>query len=110
MPAIESQIDTKSPQFLDNVAHNQRAVDDLRAQLKTISDGGGEKARAKHTERGKLLARERIRALLDPGSAFLELSSLAAFGMYDGAAPCAGVITGSRRTRHPFLTIKIPAD
>ena len=97
MPAIESQIDTKSPQFLDNVAHNQRAVDDLRAQLKTVSEGGGEKARTKHTERGKLLARERIRALLDPGSAFLELSSLAAFGMYDGAAPCAGVITGIGR-------------
>ena len=97
MPAIESQIDAKSPQFLDNVAHNQRAVDDLRTQLKTVSEGGGEKARAKHTERGKLLARERIRALLDPGSAFLELSSLAAFGMYDGAAPCAGVITGIGR-------------
>ena len=97
MPAIESQIDAKSPQFLDNVAHNQRAVDDLKAQLKAISEGGGEKARAKHTERGKLLARERIRALLDPGSAFLELSSLAAHGMYDGAAPCAGVVTGIGR-------------
>ena len=69
-------------------------VDDLQRELKRSAEGGGEKAREKHTERGKLLPRERIRALLDPGSPFLELSPLAAHGMYDDAAP-------ARRHRSP---------
>jgi 3-methylcrotonyl-CoA carboxylase beta subunit len=97
MPAIESQIDAKSPQFLENAAHNLDALSQLHEALATSAAGGGEKARAKHTERGKLLVRDRIRALLDPGSAFLELSQLAAHQMYDNAAPCAGVVTGIGR-------------
>ena len=97
MPQIDSQIDTRSPDFIANAAALRAAVDDLKQQLHKVSEGGGEKARAKHTERGKLLPRERIRALLDPGSPFLELSPLAAHGMYDDAAPCAGVITGIGR-------------
>src|SRR5690606_26316073 len=99
MPRIQSQIDPRSPDFLANDAHLRGLVEDLRQQWTRSALGGGEKARNKHTERGKLLPRERIRALLDPGSPFLELSPLAAHGMYDNAAPCAGLITGIGRVR-----------
>jgi 3-methylcrotonyl-CoA carboxylase beta subunit len=97
MTPIESTIDPRSQDFRDNAARLRETVEDLRSQLARVALGGGEKARAKHTERGKLLPRERIRALLDPGSPFLELSPLAAHGMYEDAAPCAGVITGIGR-------------
>ena len=97
MPVIESQIDPRSEEFQTNAKQLRGLVDDLKTQLAQAALGGGEKARTKHTERGKLLARERIRALLDPGSPFLEFSPLAAHGMYDGAAPCAGVIAGIGR-------------
>lgn len=97
MPRIQSQIDPRSPDFVANAEHLRGLVDDLKQQLRKTSQGGGEKSRNKHTERGKLLPRERIRALLDPGSPFLELSPLAAHGMYDDAAPCAGLITGIGR-------------
>ena len=99
MTPIASKIDSRSEDFRANAAHLQTAVDDLRAQMAKTALGGGEKARDKHTERGKLLPRERIRALLDPGSPFLELSPLAAHGMYDGDAPGAGLITGVGRVR-----------
>jgi len=97
MPQIISQIDPRSPDFLANAAHLRTLVDDLQAQMTRSALGGGERARTKHTERGKLLPRERIRALLDPGSPFLELSPLAAHGMYEDASPCAGVVTGIGR-------------
>src|SRR5699024_11992894 len=70
---------------------------DLRDRLGRAAQGGGEKARARHLERGKLLARQRIDVLLDPGSPFLELSPLAAEEMYGGKAPGAGVVTGIGR-------------
>jgi 3-methylcrotonyl-CoA carboxylase beta subunit len=72
-------------------------VADLRAKLTAIKQGGGEAARAKHVGRGKLLPRERIRMLLDVGSPFLELSQFAAYGMYGGDVPAAGIITGIGR-------------
>jgi 3-methylcrotonyl-CoA carboxylase beta subunit len=72
-------------------------VDDLKAQSARIAEGGGQKARDKHTSRGKLLPRERVRALLDPGTPFLELSQLAAHGMYGGEVPAAGIICGVGR-------------
>ena len=97
MPVIQSQVDTQSALFLENARVLQAAVDDLRATLKKTTEGGGESARKKHTERGKLLPRERIRALLDAGSPFLELSPLAAHGMYENGAPCAGLISGIGR-------------
>lgn len=97
MPILTSQIDPRSPEFQDNAAQLRAAVADFEAQLAKAALGGGDKARAKHTERGKLLPRERITALLDPGSPFLELSALAAGGMYEDAAPAAGVITGIGR-------------
>jgi len=99
MPVIESQIDPRSAEFQANAAQLRGVVDDLQAQMSRAALGGGDKARAKHTERGKLLPRERVRALLDSGSPFLEFSPLAAHGMYDDAAPAAGVITGIGRVQ-----------
>ncbi len=97
MPSLKTQIDKHSPDFQDNTASLQAQVADLDAKLERIALGGGEKARAKHTGRDKLLPRERVSALLDPGSPFLEFSALAAHGMYDDQSPCAGIITGIGR-------------
>ncbi len=97
MPRLSSKIDVRSEDFEANAAHTRQLVEDLRRKLDRAAEGGSDKARAKHVERGKLLPRDRIEALLDPGSPFLELSPLAADGMYDGAAPCAGLITGIGR-------------
>ncbi|HEX5960308.1 MAG TPA: carboxyl transferase domain-containing protein [Rhodanobacteraceae bacterium] len=99
MPVIPTRIDSKSESFLDNAASLRKLTEELQAELARTAEGGGEKARARHVARGKLLPRERMRALLDPGSPFLELSPLAAHGMYDGAAPAAGLITGIGRVR-----------
>src|SRR5690606_10179208 len=87
MPALTSQLDPRSQDFLDNAAYHRALVDELERRLARAADGGGEQARTRHTERGKLLARDRITALLDPGSPFLEIAPLAAEDMYDGAAP-----------------------
>ena len=97
MPILKSSIDTNSKEFTANRDHMQGLVEDLRASQAKAALGGDEKARKKHTDRGKLLPRERIEALLDRGSPFLELSSLAAHGMYEGDAPCAGIVTGIGR-------------
>ncbi len=97
MAKIASSIDLKSPQFAENRAAMQRAVDDLRATLLRNAAGGSEAARRRHIEAGKLPARERIAALLDPGSPFLELSPLAAQGVYEEDLPGAGLITGIGR-------------
>jgi len=86
-----------SPAFLENVAHHQALARDLRAQVARTSEGGGPEAQKKHTDRGKLLPRDRVRALLDPGAPFLELSQLAAHGMYGDDAPSAGIVTGIGR-------------
>ncbi|MDQ2702786.1 MAG: methylcrotonoyl-CoA carboxylase [Pseudomonadota bacterium] len=97
MPAIQSQLDPRSAEFGDNVAFHRALVDELDRRLAHAADGGGQKARDKHTERGKLLVRERIVALLDPASPFLEIAPLAAEDMYDGAAPAAGMVCGIGR-------------
>ena len=97
MPIITSHIDTRAPEFQDNAAQLRAAVADFETQLTRVALGGGDVARRRHTERGKLLPRDRISALLDPGSPFLELSAMAAGGMYDDAAPAAGIITGIGR-------------
>ena len=80
-----------------NAAAHAELAADLADQLQRVALGGGERARQRHVERGKLLPRERVDALLDPGSPFLELSPLAAHGLYDGDAPAAGIITGIGR-------------
>ncbi|HEX2667236.1 MAG TPA: carboxyl transferase domain-containing protein, partial [Gammaproteobacteria bacterium] len=97
MPILKSNLDRNSKEFLANRGHMQKLVEDLRNQQAKAALGGDEKARKKHTDRGKLLPRERIEALLDRGSPFLELSPLAAFGLYEGDAPCAGIVTGVGR-------------
>ncbi len=97
MPRLTTLLDRASPEFAENDAAMRVQVDALKTKLAEIHGGGGEAACRKHTERGKLLARERIDALLDPGTPFLELSTLAADGQYDGQAPAAGLITGIGR-------------
>jgi 3-methylcrotonyl-CoA carboxylase beta subunit len=97
MPILKSALDRNSKEFLANRDHMQKLVEDLRATQAKTALGGDEKARKKHTDRGKLLPRQRIEALLDRGSPFLELSALAAHGMYEGDAPCAGIVTGIGR-------------
>ena len=102
MPILETQLNARSADFQANAQAMQVVVDDLKAQINKATLGGGEAARAKHTARGKLLPRDRVQMLLDPGTPFLELSPLAALNMYpdrDGtdSAPCAGVIVGIGR-------------
>ena len=97
MPAIESRLDVRSDDFLNNARAMGALVTDLRTQVAKAAAGGGDTARARHTARGKLLPRDRIDQLLDPGTAFLEFSPLAAHDMYGNEAPCAGIITGVGR-------------
>ena len=97
MPIIESRINPRSQDYTDNARAMQAQLDDLSQQLAQTALGGSESSRAKHVARGKLLPRDRVEQLIDPGSPFLELSPMAAHGMYDGDAPGAGVITGIGR-------------
>jgi 3-methylcrotonyl-CoA carboxylase beta subunit len=97
MAQIVSKIDIRSKEFADNRAAMQPLVDDLRVTLQRNAAGGSAAARDKHIQSGKLLARERISALLDPGSPFLELSPLAAQGVYGEDLPGAGLVTGIGR-------------
>ncbi len=97
MAILDSELNVRSAEFQANAAAMQAIVDDLKAKVAKIAEGGGEEARKKHTSRGKLLPRERVNQLLDPGTPFLEFSQLAAFGMYKDEAPGAGVITGIGR-------------
>jgi 3-methylcrotonyl-CoA carboxylase beta subunit len=91
---IDSAIDTNSSTFIENKKSMLEHVNLYRERLGIIEKGGGEEAAKKHKARGKLTARERIQGLIDPGTAFLEFSAFAAYEMYDGKAPAAGVITG----------------
>ncbi|MBP1317137.1 carboxyl transferase domain-containing protein [Herbaspirillum sp. 1130] len=106
MPQIESKLNPRSEEFQHNRDAMQRIVDDLREKVAAIAEGGGQAAREKHVARGKLLPRDRVQRLLDPGTPFLEFSQLAAYGMYrekdregnlKDAAPSAGIITGIGR-------------
>ena len=94
---LESTIDVRSPDVQANAAAMQLLVNDLKATVEKILLGGGDTARKKHLARGKLLPRERVQMLLDPGTPFLELSQLAALDLYDNVAPAAGIITGIGR-------------
>jgi acetyl-CoA carboxylase carboxyltransferase component len=97
MERIESRINTSSPEYRQNFALMEAAVKQLRAEIERVRQGGPEQSRRRHLERGKLLVRDRIRKLLDPESPFMELSPLAAWGMYDDEAPGAGIVTGVGR-------------
>ncbi len=97
MATIKSKINTRAADFAENAEHMQAQVNDLNDKLETIKLGGGEKSRDRHTGRGKLLPRDRVNAVLDPGSPFLELSQLAAHDVYGEDVPAAGIITGIGR-------------
>jgi len=99
MHAYQSQVNTRSEEFRQNAAHHRGLVEDLRAKAARVMQGGDEGARAKHAARGKLLPRDRVEQLLDPGTPFLEIGQLAAYGLYDGEAPSAGVICGIGRVQ-----------
>src|SRR5690606_34534315 len=94
MPALRSKIDTRSPEFSACADHHRALAAELARRLQRAAEGGGPQARQRHVARGKLPVRERIDALLDPGSPFLEIAPLAAEDMYDGAAPAAGIVCG----------------
>ena len=97
MTTLDTQLNPRSADFQVNAAAMRALVDDLHLQLAKSAAGGGEVARSRHTARGKLLPRDRVQMLLDPGTPFLEVAPLAALGMYNGDAPCAGLIVGIGR-------------
>jgi acetyl-CoA carboxylase carboxyltransferase component len=97
METIPSHTDPQSPDFLANAEHHRALAQELRQQMELVRQGGGKKQRQRQEEQGKLFVRERIERLLDPGAPFLELSALAAHGLYQGDAPGAGIVTGIGR-------------
>jgi 3-methylcrotonyl-CoA carboxylase beta subunit len=94
---LRSDIDPRSAEFAANASAMHALVDDLRARVAEVTLGGGEAARRRHLDRNKLLPRDRVAGLIDPGSPFLELSQLAAYGLYDNEVPSAGIVTGIGR-------------
>ena len=99
MQALKSNVNTRSDEFKANAQAMRALIEDLRGKAAEVSAGGGADACAKHVARGKLLPRDRIDHLLDPGAPFLEIGQLAAWGMYDNEAPSAGVVTGIGRVQ-----------
>ncbi|MDP4789164.1 MAG: methylcrotonoyl-CoA carboxylase, partial [Haliea sp.] len=97
MTLLQSQLNARDDTFQANRDHMQAQVDHLRDTVAGLREGGGKKAQERHLARGKLLPRQRLQALLDPGSPFLELSQLAALNVYDDDVPGAGIITGIGR-------------
>ena len=97
MAVIKSNINPRSENFKINADAMTLLVNDLREKTQKIAEGGDSKARERHVQHGKLLPRDRIQHLIDPGSPFLELSQFAAFEMYGGHIPAAGIITGIGR-------------
>jgi len=94
MPRIDTHLDVRGDEFRRNREHMHELVADLERRLERVRAGGGPSQVERHRSRGKLLARERVERLVDPGAAFLELSPLAAEGLYDDEAPGAGIVTG----------------
>jgi len=97
METLSSQIEPQSPDFIANTEHQRALALELRERLELARKGGGEKYRLRHEQQGKLFVRERIERLLDPSAPFLELAPLAAWDMYEGGAPAAGIVTGIGR-------------
>src|ERR1051325_4296758 len=95
MTIIKSKVDVRNDEFRANAQAMRALVADLREKLAKVAEGGSVDARKKHTARGKLLVRDRVNALVDPGSAFIELSPLAAHGVYEDDVPAAGIVTRS---------------
>ncbi|MEK7823444.1 MAG: carboxyl transferase domain-containing protein [Candidatus Eisenbacteria bacterium] len=106
MELIESHLDTNSDEFKANAAHHRALAAELKGHLEAVKLGGGKAQMSRHKARGKLFVRERVEMLLDPGTAFLELSPLAAHGLYDDEAPSAGVMTGVGTVRgRPVMVV-----
>ena len=105
MPPINTAIDTRSTEFEANRSRMSALTSELEQRRATASLGGPQKSRDRHTARGKLLPRERVYGLLDPGSPFLELSPLAAHGLYDDAIHGAGLITGIGRVEGRYCMV-----
>src|SRR5260370_29374657 len=97
MPVSETAIDPSGGDFRANAASLRAQTGELKALLARIAQGGGAQARERHVGRGKLLPRERVRLLLDPGAPFVELSPLAGHGLYSEEIPARGLITGIRQ-------------
>jgi 3-methylcrotonyl-CoA carboxylase beta subunit len=97
MAILKTTIDTRDAAFAENTAALRGLAEDLRARVHEVKQGGGPKARDRHLSRGKLLPRDRVRTLLDPGTPYLELSQLAAYGVYEEQIPAAGILTGIGR-------------
>ncbi|MDO8615652.1 MAG: carboxyl transferase domain-containing protein [Dehalococcoidia bacterium] len=97
MPLLTTAVNTAEPQFRANHEHMRALVEELQAALAKVAAGGGKAQVQRHRSRGKLTARDRVHRLLDPGTAFLELNALAAWEMYGGDAPAAGLVTGIGR-------------
>ncbi len=94
MGILESRVERQSGEFQANSAYFQELLGELRARTEQVRQGGGPESIVRHRKRNKLLARERVQLLCDPNTAFLELSPLAAWDMYENDAPSAGIITG----------------
>ncbi len=97
MEVIRSTIDPSSPQFVEDAGHHRALAEELAQRLEQVRQGGGSRYRKRHEEQGKRFVRQRINRLLDAGSPFLELSPLAAWGLYNQQAPGAGIVTGIGR-------------
>ncbi|MCL4253061.1 MAG: methylcrotonoyl-CoA carboxylase [Anaerolineae bacterium] len=97
MDILETHIERDSEQFLRNTAHHRELAKELHRRLAWVYEGGGEKYQQRHREQGKMFVRDRINALLDPNSPFLEIAPFAAWEMYDGEARCAGIVAGIGR-------------
>jgi 3-methylcrotonyl-CoA carboxylase beta subunit len=96
-PRIDTKVSTDNAEFKTRARHNRALAEKLRKDVAQAALGGTEKHRERHKSRGKLLPRERVERLLDPGSPFLEIGQLAAFDLYDGEVPGAGIIAGVGR-------------
>ncbi|MDG1209176.1 MAG: carboxyl transferase domain-containing protein, partial [Paracoccaceae bacterium] len=94
---LTSNLSPRDATFQANRQAHLDAMAEIRDAAEAAAQGGGERSRDRHVKRGKLLPRDRVAGLLDPGSPFLEVGATAAHGMYDGAAPCAGMVAGVGR-------------
>src|SRR5512139_317507 len=99
MSVLDSRVDTSSAEFRENKGRMDGLVAELRGRLAEARAGGGPEAVSRHREQGKLMVRERVERLLDPGTPFLEIGALAGFGLHEGQAPSAGLVCGIGRVR-----------
>src|SRR4051812_19384518 len=97
MLPLDTSINTRDERYIANTAHNIALINELRQRLAQVRQGGGEQYQQRQREQGKLFVRDRIDKLLDQGSPFLELAPLAAWDLYGGDAPSAGIVTGIGR-------------